>query len=289
MAHLSQHQIRAGKDAEAEVKWHLDRCIQNTSHYHVFHNLVIPDPKSASPCQIDHLVVGRFLNFLVFETKSTRGGCSLNPRNGVWGRYYQGRRAPMPSPIEQNRRHIECLKSLLLSSGFLPVRFGVTLAPSFENWVLVEPGADVPRKYEEAWLVQRDMLETAIKQYVDAGRTSILKLITSNEMDELGLFLGRFVPAETKLATPPPLPNVDCSTRAVCATCGEPVDDKVVRYCQVKKSEMGGRILCRNCQAPSPSPGVCEGCGMTLTPREVDYCRLKRKGFARRYACRRCQ
>ena len=292
MAHLSQAQINAGRSAEAEVKWHLDRCIQNSKNYRVFHNLVIPDPKSASPCQIDHLIAGRFFNFLVFETKSTRGGCHLNTGNGVWGRFDNGKRVPMASPIEQNKRHIDCLRELLLTKGPLPSRLGFKLKPDFANWILVEPGADVPLKHEEAWLVQRDALETSINRFVDAvGASSMLKLISADEFEAISRFLGQFEQKSESGGSTPPLPRSEISVASAtaCEQCRTPVEEKVVNYCRLKQKEMGGRILCRDCQGKESDVMTCSGCGAILSQKEVAFCRLKRKGMVHRYVCRKCQ
>lgn len=67
---------------------------------------------------------------------------------------------------------------------------------------------------------------------------------------------GRVAPVERPEAAAPPEPT-PAPDAARCATCGIPVDSKVVWFCRRYKSRFHGGIYCRACQAAwpgSPSP-----------------------------------
>jgi Nuclease-related domain len=174
----------SGIDAEKEAAWHIERQFGNIKNYRVLHNIIIPDHRSSSPCQIDHLVIGRFWDFLVLETKSTKNGCAFKESNQTWSRIHNGRPQPMPSPIEQNKRHIQCLKAFLQNAGVLPKR-GIQAKPIFHNWILVDPGSDVPPTFENARLIPRDMFGSVAQEWVDKHGISIRNFINLMTVDQL--------------------------------------------------------------------------------------------------------
>ena len=60
---------------------------------------------------IDHLILDRLLELWVCETKSFAEGVAINS-HGEWERLAGDQRSGMPSPIEQNKRHMAVLRQV---------------------------------------------------------------------------------------------------------------------------------------------------------------------------------
>lgn len=73
----AQRMRTAGRAAEEDARWHIDRTMKDSTNWRVIHDLVLFDRKSDGWCQIDHVVFGRLGHFLVLETKSARQGIVL--------------------------------------------------------------------------------------------------------------------------------------------------------------------------------------------------------------------
>lgn len=63
--------------------------------------------------QIDHLLINRHLQIFVCESKRIAGELIINEFGEFSRRYNNGQGQGMPSPLEQNKRHISILKQLL--------------------------------------------------------------------------------------------------------------------------------------------------------------------------------
>ena len=87
--------------------------------------------------QIDHLLINRFLEIYVCESKRFAEGIGFN-EHGEFYRYAQGKPYAIESPIEQNNRHILLLKRLFDSGEIdLPTRLGFRMKPSLHSLILI--------------------------------------------------------------------------------------------------------------------------------------------------------
>jgi len=92
---------------------------------------------------------------------------SIN-EHGEWASYYGGRPRGIPSPVEQNRRHIAVLEDVIkLGHVKLPRRL-VAIKPTFKNIVLVSPSGVITRP-------RRKLPELDAGVKVDQSRTYLLK------------------------------------------------------------------------------------------------------------------
>src|SRR5687768_580544 len=134
--------IRLGAKAEADAAYQLDFDLRDSRHWAVIHDLRIDlDGRVA---QIDHLVISRMLEVFVCESKSYTGGVKVN-EHGEWSTYRDRRPIGIPSPVEQNRRHIKVLEEVIaLGYVRLPRRI-VAIKPTYRNIVLVSPGGLITR------------------------------------------------------------------------------------------------------------------------------------------------
>src|SRR4051794_25489368 len=100
---------RAGVQGEKEAAYHIDFNLKDSKNWAVIHDLSIE--WNGRVAQIDHLLLNRLLEIHVVETKSFR--TKIRFANGGWERLNFGHWEGIPSPAEQNERHILVLKELL--------------------------------------------------------------------------------------------------------------------------------------------------------------------------------
>lgn len=112
-----EHEIkicRAGVRGESEAAYEIDFHYKEREGWAVLHDLRIE--VSGRVAQIDHLLLNRLLDCYVLETKSFSEGLGVN-EHGEFVRFFGGRPTGMPSPIEQNHKHISVLEALFASSS----------------------------------------------------------------------------------------------------------------------------------------------------------------------------
>lgn len=165
---LEIRMLRAGIRGEAETAYELDFHLRDSTNWAVLHDLRIEH--AGRVAQIDHLLINRFLECWVCESKHFSEGVAVNAQ-GEFTAFFNGRPRGVPSPIAQNERHIDVLEALMNSPTFpLPKRLGMTLRPSFISLVVVSKGARIQRptptppafqgilKSDQVWqYIQRDM------------------------------------------------------------------------------------------------------------------------------------
>jgi hypothetical protein len=178
--------IRLGAKAEADAAYQLDFDLGDNKHWAVIHDLRIDlDGRVA---QIDHLVISRLLEVFVCESKSYAGGVKVNER-GEWSTYRDRHTIGIPSPVEQNRRHIQVLEEVVKRRYVKLPRRIVTIKPSFKNVVLVSPDGLItrPRKRipELDSVVKVDQFRTFLLDR-DIPDRRILKFLRSGELEVFG-------------------------------------------------------------------------------------------------------
>jgi hypothetical protein len=173
--------VRLGAKAESDAAYQIDFDLKDSRHWAVIHDLRID--LEGHVAQIDHLVISRMLEVFVCESKSFTGGVKVND-HAEWVTFRAGRPMGIPSPVEQNRRHIAVLERVIkLGYVELPRRL-VAIKPSFHNRVLVSASGSIGRP--EKKLVELDAI---VK--VDQFRTHLLERKFSD------LQMLKFVSSET--------------------------------------------------------------------------------------------
>jgi hypothetical protein len=128
--------LRAGIRGEQESAYHIDFDFRESEITSVIHDLRLE--MGGRVAQIDHLIIHRTQKFYVLETKSFSHGLKITDegeflRWNDWKKTYEG----MPSPIEQNRRHVEVLRYVLVRMGYA--------TPDIESFILISPAARIDR------------------------------------------------------------------------------------------------------------------------------------------------
>lgn len=182
--------LRAGIKAEKDAAYLIDFSFRDTKNWAVIHDLRIEVNDRVA--QIDHLLISRFLEIYVLETKGFHAGLKITNDGEFlrWNDYrktYEG----MPSPIAQNERHTRVLKNLLNQLS-MPTRMGFRLEPTITPLVLVSANSriDRPREFDTSCVIKADVLEATVMREMDEkGALGLLasaaKIVSPETLDEL--------------------------------------------------------------------------------------------------------
>ena len=285
--------IRAGIKAEEEAAYEIDFHFGASKNYAVIHDLRIE--VEGRVAQIDHLVIGRFLDIWVCETKSFCEGIAINEQ-GECSRFYNNKPFGMSSPFEQNKKHILVLGSLFKAGLVqLPKRLGFTIKPKMTGVVLVSKNARISRPKVKVAGVERiiksDQFRSLIEEMNESDNNplSMTKVIGRETLESLARAIasqhkpiafnwaGKFGLSEASLgqirgveatsqATPPPLP-----TPVVAASRSENAEPPAGNDKKSKK-----KLICGKCSEPVPF-------------NVARFCWLNKARFGEGIYCRECQ
>ena len=226
--------------------------------------------------QIDHLLINRFLEIYVCESKRFAEGIGFN-EHGEFYRYVQGKSYAIESPIEQNNRHILLLKRLFDSGEIdLPTRLGFRMKPSLHSLILIANTSAIHRpknskkvdgmdriiKVEQ--LVKRRDQDLKEENFLHTF-SSVNKLISTETLQNFAENLAdlhtpakkdwkaRFGieerPSEKEAEL---LSSIALGTpqtkRLFCADCKTTVSPNVAAFCWNNKGRFHGRVYCFDCQ-----------------------------------------
>lgn len=284
---------RAGVRGEAEAAYEIDFHYKAREGWAVIHDLRIE--VGGRVAQIDHLLLNRLLDCYVLETKSFSEGLGVN-EHGEFVRFFAGRPTGMPSPIEQNRKHISVLEDLFASNSLtLPTRLGMTLRPNCKSLIVVSAGARISRPKADPpgidELVKADQLKSRLDKEVE--KASLLKLVAAETVQSLARQLAaHHKPAKLAVASRFGLPEAP--------PCSAPVHISALAAAQVRAPvrapEVASAPASRTPSAPNEqlAPAAaktmsCDACAGPLSPAEARFCRFNKPKFHSRLLCRACQ
>ena len=134
-----------------------------TKNWAVIHDLRLEH--NGRVAQIDHLLIGRFFDVFVIESKNLKTAVRVNGDGEFEVRNKWGWKG-MASPVEQNKRHIQVLSSLIQDEKLMPMRLGFQIQPRFHNWVLVAPECQLSKgEQKDATILKMDMFDRGLEQF----------------------------------------------------------------------------------------------------------------------------
>ncbi len=161
--------LKSGIRGEEESAYQIDFRLGDSKNVLVLHDLrfELPDGRVA---QIDHLLIHRLYRFYVLETKNFSRGLKITDegeflRWNDWKKTYEG----IPSPIEQNERHVLVLQKVIEGLG-LP-------APTIKALVLIAPTARIIRSktFDSSMVVKADQFLSVFD--ADLSNASVFGLL----------------------------------------------------------------------------------------------------------------
>jgi hypothetical protein len=276
--------VRAGVSGERDAAYEIEFHLGANKNQMTLHDLRVEcDGRVA---QIDHLIINRLLDIWVCESKHFAEGVEIN-EHGEWVAFYGNRPQGIPSPVEQNRRHVLVLADVF-AKGLVPLpkRLGITIKPQVNSLVLVSNRARIVRpkgrtdKHVEGLetVIKVDQLWTTMERaYNERSITALGKVVGQETVETFARHLAalhvparadwaaRFGlspeprPAHASRATPSttvhrpitvqrPVADPAGGPRPACAKCGRHVSEAVIAYCQAYAARFGGDVYCMACQ-----------------------------------------
>ncbi|HWU77664.1 MAG TPA: nuclease-related domain-containing protein [Rhodanobacter sp.] len=168
---------KAGLKGESESAYLIDFDFAGSAKWAVIHDLRLE--YNGRTAQIDHLLINHWMDCYVLESKHFHAGIKITEDGEFmrWNDYkhtYEG----MPSPLQQNERHITVLRDVM-STLELPTRLGFCIAFEFQTFVLVSSTSriDRPRKFDTSRVIKADQVKERIWRDFDKehGRAGMMK------------------------------------------------------------------------------------------------------------------
>ncbi len=175
--------IQAGIRGEDEAAYEMKVHYGDSVNWMIIHDLRIEH--GGLVAQIDHLLMNRWLEMWVCESKHFSEGVAVN-EYGEFAAFFGSKPYGVPSPIEQNNRHILILKRLFESGAVkLPTRLGFTIKPDLKSLVLVSKGARISRPKAKIdgldAIIKNDMLFKTIDKSVDDSNPLVMAKIVGRD------------------------------------------------------------------------------------------------------------
>lgn len=260
--------LRKGVKGEQDAAYFINFDFGSSQNWAVLHDLRLESEGRVA--QIDHLLISRFFEFYVLESKNFSHGVKIGD-DGEFLVYYNKAYHGIPSPIEQNRRHIRVLEDCLKANEIMPTRLGIAIRPNFVNYVVMSANSRIikPKKniFDSGLVLKVDTLRTTIDKEIDAKQPlSVLgaaaKLSSSKTIKETAQKLASLHrPIEVDYAkkfgiTLPQSPiaaqkqqeTPAKKCRYYCWTCKKGVTDVVAEYCWNYKQVYDNKVYCKKCQ-----------------------------------------
>lgn len=281
--------IQAGIRGEREAAYELQVRWGGSKNWMILNDLRIEH--NGLVAQIDHLAVNRWLDTWVFESKNFSEGVAIN-EHGEFSAFFGGKPYGVPSPIEQNNKHILILQRWFDSGTVnLPTRLGFTIKPALKSLVLVSKNARISRPKNNveglSCVVKIDQFFKTIDKALDDSSPMIMaKIISQDTLEQLARDIakqhrpaqfdwaakfGLSATMKTVPAMPPP------STRATA-----------VQVAEVDKPSAKEKLV--DVETPKPKQKlVCHACGVSITYNVAKFCWSNKSRFGGNIYCMDCQ
>lgn len=224
--------------------------------------------------QIDHLVLNRFLDIYVLETKNYFFGIKIT-EDGEFLRYTGKAFQGIESPIEQNKRHVELLQKTIDDRNLAPKRLGLSIPVVLKSYVLIAPNSRIDRPSQKCFdtsnVIKADAFVSLVDKEIDNKSvvsvfTTATKLIGSDTLEDFGQklvrlhrpgtinYAAKFGIDETVLASPAP------TVKESSSPCKS--GDMTCRKCKSPKlaimyGKFGYYFKCGECDGNSPIKITC--------------------------------
>ncbi len=154
--------LQKGYYNEKQVAYILDHAFGDKQNTLVLHDLRLE--YNGQVAQIDHLLINSGAIYIL-ESKYFSQKLHID-KQGNWIAKYDHAEYSIPSPVEQNRRHIALLKKILEAYDLIPSRLGIKVSLNFFDFVLISTNCilegEVPSN-----VIKADTIETTLHQKWD--------------------------------------------------------------------------------------------------------------------------
>ena len=273
--------IDAGIRGEQEAAHVMQIEFSSNPNWMIIHDLRIVHKEQVA--QIDHLIIDRTMQVWVCESKCFAGGVAINDA-GEFTAFYEGKPFGVPSPIEQNDRHILILNRLFNSGAVnLPRRLGLPIKPKLKSLVLVSTNTRIARPKRKIagldFVIKNDMLRKTLDKALDKQGTletvlDLAKVVSSETLEKLAREIAQLHQPHSinwrakfglegqprtaallagergaNVVPTPPAKKSEARLAPRCRSCGEDLPDRVAQFCASNKQRFGGALYCIKCQS----------------------------------------
>ncbi|MBL0226793.1 MAG: NERD domain-containing protein [Geobacteraceae bacterium] len=172
----------SGERNEQNSAYYLDFRYKDSLNWALIHDLRIEHRGRVA--QIDHLLINRFLDVYVLESKNYYYGIKITDEGEflVWdGKAYQA----IESPFEQNQRHIQALQATVNDRNLAPKRLGFAIPVNYRNIVLVSPTSKVLKPssatFDLSSVIKADAFVSAVDKVMEKKSIIEAPKIVSSE------------------------------------------------------------------------------------------------------------
>ncbi|NCC05559.1 MAG: NERD domain-containing protein [Proteobacteria bacterium] len=160
--------MKAGIAGEEDCAYYINFYFGKSDNWCVVHDLRIEHQGSVA--QIDHLLINRLFEIYVIESKNFSYEVAIND-SGEFTLKNGSHSFGIPSPIEQNKRHIFLLEKFIADRGLTPRRLGIPIVPRYRSLILMSPKSVISRPdrktFDTDMVIKADTLRTKIDEFVD--------------------------------------------------------------------------------------------------------------------------
>ncbi|MBI5117936.1 NERD domain-containing protein [Candidatus Poribacteria bacterium] len=289
--------IGSGARGEENSAYYIDFRYKDSSNWAIIHDLRLE--YRGFVAQIDHLLINRFLEIYVLESKNYYYGIKITPE-GEFLAWNGKTLVALESPIEQNKRHIDLLEKVIQQPGFLPTKLGFILSPSFLNYVVVAPNSRVDRpamaKFDTSMVIKADAFVAAIEKRLASTTpvgviSSLAKMVTQETLDTFARRLVRLHrPSQIDYAAKFGVNVVGAPTSKEHLEVLEGPDQKSTGVTPIPKPKPIEPNNGANASSSDAEKKIaCEKCGAAVDAKVVFFCRMNKKKFDGKILCRSCQ
>lgn len=266
--------LRSGEKGEKNSAYYIDFKFGTSRYWAVIHDLRLEFEGKVA--QIDHLLINRWFDIYVLESKSYRHGIRITPEGEFLVKTKSDYQA-VESPIEQNARHISLLEKVIAHYELMPTKLGVLrIEPKFRSYILVSPQSKIKRppnrQFDTSNVIKADLYVKRVLDELEAlGPATIIPVLaticTSETLMAVAARLARLhrpividyvkrfgiteYHARDEVVSKPAL-RVRDATRTPniyhCLVCRKPVSARVAEFCLQKWVVFGGKVYCFDCQ-----------------------------------------
>lgn len=289
--------IQSGIRGEADTAYEIDFHYGSSKNWAVIHDLRIEHKGRVA--QIDHLLVNRFLDVWVCESKRFSEGIAINAQ-GECAMFWNGRPQGIGSPHEQNAKHIAVVKAACDDGAVdLPKRLGFSIKPSFSSLIVVSKNARISRPKAKGWwndsIVKADSVKTKIEKSFDSDNNILLaaKIVSSDTLKDFAIRLTSLhVPATfdwlARFGLPEAVP-VQAGATGVSSPKSQisPFDQPQVKADSAAAAPSPDQVF--ESVGAKKSKLVCSSCGISVQYNVAKFCWFNKAKFGGKVFCFDCQ
>ena len=237
---------------EKNSAYFIDSCYKDSQNWIILHDLRFE--VDGEVLQIDHLLINRFLEFYVLETKNFNAESININRYGEFSVTYRKRTFGIESPIEQNLRHIELLKKLIEKNNLISKRLFFS-KPKFFSYILISPKSIIKRSkdFDSSMVIKADNFKSEMDRKIESiGNLEALSSLTRVSSFESIRKIGSKLLVLDKSSKVDYLKKFDIKFKKLksyyCYKCKKTISEKVAKFCWDNKSRFNSKAYCLECQ-----------------------------------------